>query len=268
MKEPEYIQINRQAWNSLVPAHLKSDFYEMDAFLKGKNSLKEIEMPLLGDLKDKKVLHLQCHFGQDSLSLARMGAEVTGVDFSDQAIKTAEELNTRLGLDVRFICCDVYSLPDFLDDSFDLVFSSYGTIGWLPDIKAWAAIVEKYLKPGGRFVFAEFHPVVWMFDEDFAEVKYRYFNDAVLEETETGSYADKESEKERKFMSWNHGLADVISSLLATGLHLEFFEEYDFSPHNCFQHTVEVGESRYRIRHLDDKIPMTYALRMVKPANR
>lgn len=264
MTDKNYIQINRKAWNDLVPKHLESDFYEMEAFLKGKNTLKEIELPLLGDLRGKKVLHLQCHFGQDSLSLARMGARVTGVDFSENAIEAAKDLNVRLDLSARFICSDIYGLPDHLDEKFDVVFSSYGTIGWLPDIHRWASIVEQYLKPGGQFVFAEFHPVVWMFDDKFQEIKYRYFNDGILEETETGSYADQDSGEERNYISWNHSLSEVINALLERGLQLDCFREYDFSPHNCFQHTVQVGESGYRIEHLEDKIPMTYALRMIK----
>jgi ubiquinone/menaquinone biosynthesis C-methylase UbiE len=111
-------------------------------------------------------LHLQCHFGQDTLSMSRMGAQTTGVDLSDKAIDAARKLNQEINQQATFICCNIYDLPQHLDQQFDIVFTSYGTIGWLPDLNQWAALIARYLKPGGKFVFAEFHPVVWMFDND------------------------------------------------------------------------------------------------------
>ncbi len=172
----DYLAINKNTWNTKTPVHLNSEFYGLEEFIKGKTSLKQIELDLLGEVKGKKILHLQCHFGQDTLSLARMGAEVTGVDFSDTAIKEANLLTQKINQSARFICCDVYSLPEHLDEEFDLVYTSYGTIGWLPDLNKWAQIIHRFLKPGGKFVFVEFHPVVWMFDDNFKEIKYNYFN--------------------------------------------------------------------------------------------
>ncbi|HEY0897662.1 MAG TPA: class I SAM-dependent methyltransferase, partial [Sphingobacteriaceae bacterium] len=172
----DYIEINRQSWNNRTAAHLNSAFYDMPAFLEGKSSLKAIELKLLGDLKGKSALHLQCHFGQDTISLERLGATVTGVDLSDQAIESARSIAAQLGSGARFICCNVYDLADHLDGQFDVVFSSYGTISWLPDLAAWARLITRFLKPGGTFVFAEFHPVVWMFDDHFRQVRYNYFN--------------------------------------------------------------------------------------------
>ncbi len=130
----DYIKINKQTWNNKTEVHVASDFYDNDNFLKGKSTLNSIELNLLGDLKDKKILHLQCHFGQDSLSLSRMGAKVTGVDLSNKAIEKAEELNQLLNLNAKFICCNIYDLPNYLNEKFDIVFTSYGTIGWLPDL--------------------------------------------------------------------------------------------------------------------------------------
>jgi len=185
MSEPaDYLKLNKASWNTRTEVHFDSEFYDNESFLKGKSSLNDIELDLLGDVAGKSVLHLQCHFGQDTISLARMGAKATGVDLSDLSIKRANELNEKAGTDARFICTDLYSLPIHLDETFDIVFTSYGTIGWLPDMDKWAAIVSKYLKPGGLFVIAEFHPVVWMFDDDFKFIKYNYFNDGVIEETE------------------------------------------------------------------------------------
>jgi SAM-dependent methyltransferase len=259
-----YQEINRNSWNNKVDTHLASAFYDVAGFLQGKSSLNDIELRLLGDLADKEVLHLQCHFGQDSLSMSRMGARVTGVDLSDKAIEAARELSLKTGAPADFICCDLYDLPQHLDHSFDLVFSSYGTIGWLPDLDKWAAVIARFLKPGGAFVFAEFHPVVWMFDDQFSKVGYNYFNDGPIVETYTGSYAEREAPITQEYVMWNHGIAEVLSSLLRHGLQLEVFEEYDYSPYNCFQGTQELAPNRFIIKHLGQKIPMVYALKCLK----
>lgn len=266
MPDPQtYIEINRDAWNQRAALHVDSAFYDMPAFLQGKNSLNDIELSLLGDVSGKKILHLQCHFGQDSLSLARMGAVVTGVDLSDKAIALAEGLAKQTSLQARFICSDLFALPGLLNEEFDIVFTSYGTIGWLPDIGKWASIVHRYLKPGGRFIMAEFHPVVWMFDNDFQTVAYKYFHASPIIETEQGSYANKDADVQLTSMTWNHGLAEVINSLLGTGLRLMQFHEYDYSPYNCFNHCVEAEPGKYRISHLSDKIPMVFAIEAIKP---
>ena len=169
-KENNYIEINRKSWNNRVETHLKSEFYDLDNFIKGKTSLNNIELELLGDLKGKSILHLQCHFGQDTISLCRLGANVTGVDLSDQAIESAIKIAKEANSNATFICCDIYDLPKHLDKQFDIVFTSYGTIGWLPDLDKWAKIVSQFLKPNGPFVFVEFHPVVWMFDDNFEKI--------------------------------------------------------------------------------------------------
>jgi SAM-dependent methyltransferase len=260
----DYIEFNRALWNARTLAHVDSAFYDNAAFLAGKSSLKEIELALLGDLKGKRVLHLQCHFGQDSISMAKMGAQVVGVDLSDLAIDKARELAATLNADAQFVCCDLYDLPQHLDGQFDLVFSSYGTIGWLPDLDAWAKIVARYLKPGGKFVFVEFHPVLWMFDDDFQKIEYGYAkSEAIVIENER-SYTDLGEHLELPSVSWNHSLSSVIQNLLHQGLHLDHFEEFDFSPYACFAHSEEVGPSRFRIKHLGAKIPMVYALVMHK----
>ncbi len=256
----DFTDINRKLWNDKMDFHLDAPLYDMANFLAGQSSLTEIETPLLEDIRGKRLLHLQCHFGQDSLSLARLGARVTGVDLSDRAVAKARELNEQLGLDARFICCNIYDLKDHLDESFDIVFSSYGTIGWLPDLDRWAAIIRHFLKPGGAFYFAEFHPVVWMFDEQFREVAYSYFNrEAIVEETE-GTYADREAPIKNLSVSWNHPLGDVLGALLRQGLHIDHFQEYDFSPFDCFLNTVEAGPRRYQIKGLEGKLPMVYSL--------
>ena len=264
METHDYLKHNKAAWNQKTDVHIDSDFYDLAGFLEGKSSLKSIELDLLGDVKGKKILHLQCHFGQDTLSLARMGAQVTGVDLSDKAISKAKELNEQLGLDAQFVCCDVYEAPHFIDEKFDIVFTSYGTIGWLPDLNRWAHVISHFLKPEGHLVFAEFHPAVWMFDNDFSYIQYSYFNEETIIEEETGTYTDREAPIATKTVSWNHPLDEVLNALLQNNLTLNCFNEYNYSPYNCFNKTEEFEEGKFRIKHLGNKIPMMYALMATK----
>jgi SAM-dependent methyltransferase len=261
MHTPEnYIELNRQSWNARTGVHIASDFYDVDGFLKGASSLNDIELGLLGDVAGKRILHLQCHFGQDTLSLARLGADVTGIDLSDRAIDEARKLNEKLDLSAEFICCNLYDLPQHLDAKFDIVFTSYGTISWLPDLQKWAEIVARFLKPGGRFVFVEFHPVVWMFDDDFKEFKYSYFNRGAIVETGSGTYADQSAPIETHDVGWNHPLNEVIGNLLRAGLKIEHFQEYDYSPYACFKTVEKIGEKKFVIPQLGGKIPMVYSI--------
>ena len=259
-----YLDINRASWNNTVDAHLRSAFYDMEAFLAGKSSLNDIELQLLGDVSGKRILHLQCHFGQDSISLARMGAYVTGVDLSDKAIEKASALAAELQVSASFVCCDLYSLAEYISTPFDIIFTSYGTIGWLPDLDKWAAIIRKFLKKDGKFVFAEFHPVVWMFDNDFQQVAYSYFKAEPIVESEEGTYADRSASIQQQTITWNHGIAEVLTALLRAGLDITTFEEYNYSPYNCFLHTEEFEPGKFCIRHLQNNIPMVYALSAVK----
>lgn len=262
----DYRQINQHSWDQRTALHLKSDFYKMPAFLAGASSLNPIELELLGDLKGKKVLHLQCHFGQDSISLARMGAEVTAVDFSNKAIEAARDLAEQCGESVNFIASDVYALKEVLQGTFDWVFSSYGVIGWLPDMEAWADIVSHYTAADGRFLLVEFHPVLWMFDDAVEKVAYPYFNHGPIKETLSGSYADPEAEVELSTVTWNHDLAEVFQSLLNAGLQLRHFQEFDYSPYPIFQENVEIAEGRYQAKAQAGKIPLVYAAAFQKTA--
>ena len=260
ISEKNYLQINKESWNKRAEIHYDSDFYDNKSFLEGRNSLNSIELKLFPELKGKSVLHLQCHFGQDTISLSRMGAEAVGVDLSDTSIDLANKLAKETSSSTKFICCDIYDLPNHLDQQFDVVFTSYGTIGWLPDIDKWAAIVSKYLKPGGKFVFAEFHPVVWMFDDDFKEIKYRYFKDnAIIDESE-GTYTENSGDTSQDYVSWNHGLAEVVTALIKSGLEIKKLQEYDYSPYNCFSHTEEFEKNKFRIKHLKNSLPMVYSI--------
>ena len=259
-----YIEKNKASWNNKTDYHINSDFYDMDNFLKGKSSLNDIELKLLGEITGKTILHLQCHFGQDSISLARMGAAVTGVDLSDNAISKATGIAKQLDANANFICCNIYDLPKQLDKNFDIVFTSYGTIGWLPDLDQWAAIVSKYLKPGGKFVFVEFHPVIWMYDDDFENVKYNYSKSDPIIETVSGTYADRSAPITTETVNWNHGISEVVNSLIKHGLEINILNEYDYSPYNCFNKTEEFEPGKFRIKHFGNMIPMVYAILATK----
>ena len=255
-----YIEINRKSWDAKVDPHLKSDFYFVDEFIKGRTSLNSIELELLEDVKGKEILHLQCHFGQDSISLARLGAEVTAVDFSGKAIAAAEELNTKCNTNVEFIVSDVYELNKVLHKKFDIVYSSYGVIGWLPDLEKWAKLISGFLKPGGKLVFVEFHPFVWMYDDDFTMVKYNYFNEKPIAETYEGTYADQLAPIVQDYVMWNHPTSEVLQSLLNENLELETFREYNWSPYPCFKHNEEFEKGKFRIPQFGDKIPIVFSL--------
>ncbi|MFM7016763.1 MAG: class I SAM-dependent methyltransferase [Bacteroidota bacterium] len=261
MNIKNYIELNKKSWNEKTEIHYHSDFYNTPAFINGKNSLNEIELNLLGDIQGKKILHLQCHFGQDTLSLQRLGASVTGVDFSEAAIEKAKALNEQLGLSANFICCDLYSLPQHLhNEQFDIVFTSYGTIGWLPDLDKWAAIINQYLKPDGQFVFVEFHPLIWMYDNDFTKITYSYFQQEAIVETESGSYASRESGEPFTTITWNHSIGEVVTAMTKQGFFISDLQEYDFSPYNCLSYLTEVETGKYRINDLQNFVPMVYSL--------
>lgn len=265
MKENNlYFEANKKAWNLKTPVHIGSEFYDVDNFKKGTTSLKFIELEELDEVKGKSLLHLQCHFGMDSLSFARMGAKVTGIDLADKAIEEAKKLNEKLNLDAEFICCNIYDLPKNLDEKFDIVFTSYGVIGWLPDLSEWGNIISHFLKPGGIFYMVEFHPYLWMFDDEFKFFKYSYFHKEPIEETFSGTYADRESEITSTTYGWNHTIGEIISSLINNGLEINFMNEFPFSTYDCFPNMIKTGEDKYVFENHKDIIPYLYSIKAIK----
>ncbi|MGL4599501.1 MAG: class I SAM-dependent methyltransferase [Bacteroidia bacterium] len=260
----EEFTANQALWNSRVESHLKSDFYNLEAFKQGASSLNAYERDLLGDFAGKSILHLQCHFGQDTLSFAREGARATGVDFSEEAIAAAEKLRDELSLEARFECCNVYDL--LLPERFDVVFTSYGTIGWLPDLKPWAEVVAKHLRAGGTFCIVDFHPVMWMLDDTYSHIHYSYFNRETIVSEQAGSYASAEGHQiPQKEYGWNHPFSEILNALLQAGLVLEQLEEWDGSPYNCFPGMVQDLDGYWRFEKLAGKIPLIYGIKMRKP---
>ena len=264
--EAHYFQANKALWDAKTSAHVSSKFYDMEGFRAGKTSLKSIELNALADLdlNGKSILHLQCHFGQDSLSFARMGAQVTGVDLSTAAIQQARELTEELGLNARFIECNVLDLPQHLDEQFDLVFTSYGVLGWLPDMQRWAQIVAQFLKPDGIFYIAEFHPILYLYDFDKKTVDYPYFNTGKpFEEEVENSYTDSSEGAKGTEYFWQHGLAEVLQPLLNNGLNLLEFKEFDYSPYDCFPNLKKRAEGEY-VLDTKHSLPHIFSLKMQK----
>jgi len=260
-----YFEANKSLWNKRVAVHQKSKLYDVEGFKKGKTSLQHIELEELGDVKGKFLLHLQCHFGLDSLSWARLGAKVTGVDFSDEAINLAKSLNDELNLQAKFICSNIYYIEKHLDEKFDIIFTSYGTIGWLNDLNEWGRLIAKYLKPGGTFYIVDFHNVLWMFDEEFKKLKYSYFfeEEPIAEENE-GTYADRDAKIKQVEYGWNHPLSEVINSLISNGLQLEFLHEFPYSVYDVFPNTVKGEDGWWRLNGLENIIPMMFSIKAKK----
>ncbi len=260
-----YFEANRALWNKKTPVHINSEFYDVEGFKAGRNVLAEIELKeMANDVKSKSLLHLQCHFGLDTLSFARMGAKVTGIDISDEAINKANALKKEVDLDANFVRCNVYDTRQHVKDTFDIVFTSYGTIGWLPELDTWAKVIAESTKKGGYFYMADFHPFVWMMDYNFTKIQYAYFNDGVIEDESETTYTDGEKIEKSKEYGWNHSISDILNALLKHGFELQFFNEHNFSPYNCFNNTAEVGERRWQIKGLEGVLPMVYSFKMVK----
>ena len=262
--ENYYFETNKATWNEKVTIHSKSDMYDMEAFKKGKNSLTSYELEALGDGNGKSLLHLQCHFGQDTLSWSRLGAKSVGVDLSDEGIKLAKQLNDELELDSEFVCCNVLDTSQYVKDTFDIVFTSYGVIGWLPDLKPWGKMIAERLKPGGTFYMVEFHPIVWMFDylDDKPIMKYGYMQDEAIYEEYKGTYANTDSKMVSKEYGWNHGLSEVINALTEAGLHIDYLNEHDESPYDVLPNLVKADSGMYVTR--DKLYPLIFEIKASK----
>lgn len=262
----KHFENNKKLWNERTPIHINSDFYGNDAFIAGKSSLNKIELDEIGAVKGKSVLHLQCHFGQDTISFARIGAKATGVDFSDEAIKNAREINEKTGLDAEFVNCNIYDLRNHLDKKFDIIFTSYGVIGWLPDLNEWANIISHFLKPDGFFYIIEFHPLVWMFDDNFEKIEYPYFNTieplAIQQNT---TYADTSQKLDGMEYSWNHSISEVYQGLKQAGLDVEFIHEFPFSSYNIFPDMYKGTDGYWRMNKFGEKLPLMFSMKAKKP---
>lgn len=250
----DYIKTNREAWDKKTEVHAESEFYDVAGFLAGKTSLREIELSELRDVDGKTLLHLQCHFGLDTLSWARLGANVTGVDLSSNSIDKANFIKEKAGLEGRFICSDIYSFGETSRETYDIVFTSYGALCWLPDLDKWAEVVSHSLKPSGTFYIVEFHPLYDLVSG------YSYFHkDEPTIETE-GTYTENDPGDTSTVVTWAHPLSEVVNSLTTAGIHISRLNEYPFSPYNCFENMVEREKGRFYISRSGQDIPLLYTI--------
>jgi ubiquinone/menaquinone biosynthesis C-methylase UbiE len=263
----KYTKANLALWEGWTDINEKSELYRLDKFKAGTNVLKSIELEELPDVSGKSMLHLQCHFGLDTLSWARMGAKVTGVDFSPKAIALAKSISDKCRIPARFICSELYDLPKVLDEKFDIVFTSYGVLTWLNDIDKWAGIVARYLKPDGIFYMVEFHPLFSSIDDDGETLKYPYFHSSrPMKFKAQGNYADPDADFVHDSYEWSHCIGEVVTALIDAGLRIEFLHEFPYSPCKGAPCLVESGPRRFVFEKYPGLLPLVYSVRAVKPS--
>lgn len=256
-----YFDANRKMWDSWTGLHEKSDFYNVEDFKSSRNSLKPIEIEEVGDVSGKSMLHLQCHFGLDSLSWAAKGCQVTGVDFSQSATKLATALSKELNIPAQFICSDIFDLPNKLDQQFDIVFTSYGVLNWLSDLNKWAETIARFQKPSGLFYIIEFHPLVGMLNDN-GEFEFAYFNNKNPERfVQQGSYAAPKTDLSHESFEWAHGLGEIVTALLQAGLRIEYLHEFPFSSYNCYPFLEEKSPDQYVLKNKSNSMPLMFSIK-------
>jgi SAM-dependent methyltransferase len=256
------LETNRKQWDERTMIHVGSSFYDVGGFKSGRCTLKPLELEELSPVGGKRLLHLQCHFGLDTLSWARRGAEVTGADFSREAIALARQLAEESHLDAKFVCSDIHELPRNLDGPFDVVFTSYGVLTWLPDLNDWAQVIAHFLDRGGAFYIAENHPVGSMLDEQNGEllVVDPYFDVGPIEVPAHGTYAEPEAVlSNATSYQWQHSLGDVINALTSAGLHIEFLHEFAFATWQRLPSMVKGDDGWWRLPERND-VPFLFSL--------
>ncbi|MCL4301809.1 MAG: methyltransferase domain-containing protein [Anaerolineae bacterium] len=266
----EYLQANQKRWDQLADEHETSAFYDLAGFKAGKDRLRSIELTELGQVAGKSLLHLQCHFGLDTLAWARRGATVTGVDFSPKAISLARALSEELHIPARFYCTDIYDLPQVLSGEFEIVFTSYGVLHGLPDLARWGEIIAHYLKPGGIFYIVEDHPFFRVFrakPEGEVKAERAYFFSETPQRIEAiGSYATQNQGSSGVSYVWDHSLGEIINSLIEAGLRLEFLHEFPYAARAKFPFMEQGADGWWRLpAHQHGTIPFLFSLQARKP---
>ena len=228
-----YFEGNRAWWDQVVPIHEASRGYDREGFLRGEKPLCPVELTELGPLVEgKSLLHLQCHFGLDTLNWARLGARVTGLDFSEPAVEAARRLSEESGVPGRFVHANVYDAPAALEaERFDIVYTGIGALGWLPDIRAWARVAAACLRDGGRLYIYEGHPILWCLGQDLGdqrlELRHPYFQQREpLANDESATYVDGPPLEVTRNYEWNHGLGEIVTALIDAGLRIDFLHEH------------------------------------------
>jgi SAM-dependent methyltransferase len=260
----DWFEVNRELWDERVPIHVASALYDVEAFVAGRSSLRAFELAELPDVKGRTLVHPQCHFGEDTLSWARLGARVTGLDFSGPAVSAACDLAARCRLEAEFVEANVYDASEALGGrTFEIVYTGLGALNWLPDVERWARVMASLVAPDGVLYLAEFHPFSHVFGDDDFTVEYPYFHDEPIVFPITGTYASAGAKTvHNRAYEWNHGLGAVVSAIIAAGFELEFLHEHDYT---LFARWPFLAGERgsFRLPEGLPSLPLMYSLRAV-----
>lgn len=264
MSNPE--KANQKFWDEVAPVHKNS--YDIKGLFEKKSLLNSIQMEELGDISGKKVLHLQCHIGTDTLSIALMGADVTGVDFSEESVNIARMLSNDTGIDARFIHSNIYDLKNVLNEDFDIVYTSEGVLCWLKDLKEWGKIISHYLKPGGFFYIEEGHPFLQIFNNEVEGliVSNDYFcnGEPVKWESECQDYSDENYIVKNPTHEWTWKISDIINALTDAGLCLEFIHEHNRMFYKAMPSMKKHEDGYWYLPGYENKIPLVFTIKAKK----
>jgi SAM-dependent methyltransferase len=262
----ERMASNRHAWDLRTHVHLGSTFYDVASFKAGRSTLRPLEQEELGDVQGRSLLHLQCHFGADTLSWARLGADVTGADFSPEAIATATALAAELDIPARFVCADLYDLPGVLDGQFDIVVTTYGVLHWLPDMDRWARVVAHFLRPGGTFCLVEIHPIIGLFEEveGRLDITGSLFDTGPFERETVRTYADDLALPPHREYTWFWPVGRVVTALCGAGLRIERLRELPVDVRQRLPGMVHGDDGYWRLP--GDPLPLLFTCVATRPA--
>ena len=263
------LQTNKTLWNELAAIHTSGEGYRLTDFMRGVKQIDPIVRGEVGEVAGKSLLHLQCHFGMDTLMWARLGARATGIDFANDAIAMARRLSDEIGVPATFIESDLYELPRALEGQFDIVYTSWGVLMWLPDLTRWAQIIARYLAPGGFFYVAEGHPFIQVFYEgdDATELRvhYPYFHEEQPQYFGPGrDYADETQPVASPGYDWRHSLGDILNALIAAGLKIVYFHEHEVVPWKAFPFLVADDQGYWRLPPGLPSFPLSFSLKATK----
>ena len=260
------LAVNRNNWNERTPVHAASAFYDVASFKKGRITLNHIERREVGDVSGKTLLHLQCHFGMDTISWSRLGAKATGVDFSDAAIDLARVLNNEVGANARFIRSNVYDLPEVLNEEFDVVFTSIGVLSWLPDLDKWASVIHCFLRTGGAFHILDKHPLMGMLREsETGDIRpaSNYFSHERFFEGNSPTYTDGQPIASPTY-EWQHSLGDIVTALAKAGLTIQYLHEFPVSAYHVFPCMTKHHDGWWRFPKHNHSFPQLFSIKAVK----
>jgi SAM-dependent methyltransferase len=267
----EFRKANLDNWNNRAEIHAVSQQYDVDGYVTDPSKLSgtvQIDRAELGDIRGKSLLHLQCHIGTDTVSLARLGATATGVDFSETAIAVARKLAADTGTGGRFEVSELYDTPNVIRGQFDIVYTGVGALCWLPSIAEWAKVVSTMLKPGGTLYVRDFHPMLLAMDtgrdDDQLVVGYPYSGEQPFRFEDTATYTDGPPLTSAVSYEWNHGIGDTVMALLQNGLQLQSLKEYPFAASQIMDCMVQDADGQWRLPPDRNLLPLMFSIRAVK----